>query len=168
MIESIPFLILPLVASFVWIRCTTAGFICVCSQKRVRLWSAATWCRFGTLAPPSRRCQAFSGNQVLRPGAALGVWRRLGSLPKTTKAGTSPRTPYLLTQLKNAVKAPTDLPSVGTCHPLAGIFRGIIHVHPPGDTTFKCAYEAPLSLRALSAWEGRPRCFGGVHGGGGT
>jgi hypothetical protein len=30
----------------------TAGFICVCSQKRVRLWSAATWRRFGSLAPP--------------------------------------------------------------------------------------------------------------------
>jgi hypothetical protein len=39
----------------------------------------------------------------------LGVWRRLGSLPKTTKAGTSPRTPYLFTQLKNAVEEATAL-----------------------------------------------------------
>jgi hypothetical protein len=50
-------------------------------------------------------CAVKSGSAygVLRPGAALGVWRRLRSLPKTTKAGTSPRTPYLFTQLKNAV-----------------------------------------------------------------
>jgi hypothetical protein len=41
-------------------------------------------------------------------GAALGVWRRLRSLPKTTKAGTSPRTPYLFTQLKNAVINPNE------------------------------------------------------------